>query len=214
MKMQGWAVAEFVSTGTLAALRSDCSRVRLLPLFDIRERCMCPALQFFESAYRAIPVKIAIPTFGSRVSPRFDCAQSVLIVTVDNGQLGERKESVASSWAPYERINKLVEFEVDALVCGGIDCWSAKSLESAGITIYAGVTGEIEDALAALVQGDLYPEEATVGGSRCAQQHVFHDENVSGQNRGSRQEPIPGGGKGRRQRAGRRGGARWGASGD
>ena len=27
--------------------------------------------------------KIAIPTFGTRVSPRFDCAQAVLVVTID-----------------------------------------------------------------------------------------------------------------------------------
>lgn len=158
-------------------------------------------------------MKIAIPTFGNRVSPRFDCAQSVLIVTVDDGQLGEREELVASSWAPYERINKMVEFGVDAVVCGGIDCWSAESLESSGITIYGWVTGEIEDALAALVRGDLYTEDATVGSSHCAQQHVFYHENVSDQNRGSQQEPIHGGGQGRRQRAGRRGGAGRGSSG-
>ena len=29
--------------------------------------------------------KIAIPTFGTRVSPRFDCAQAVLVVAFDNG---------------------------------------------------------------------------------------------------------------------------------
>ena len=174
---------------------------------------MCPVLQFFESTNRVTTMKIAIPTFGNRVSPRFDCAQSVLIVTVDDGHLGEREEVVASSWAPYERINKLVEFDVDTVVCGGIDCWSAESLESAGITIYSCVTGEIEDALAALVQGDLYSEDATVNGSRCGRQRVFEYEDMPNQNRGSQQEPIHGGGQGRRQRAGRRGGVRRGSSG-
>jgi predicted Fe-Mo cluster-binding NifX family protein len=159
-------------------------------------------------------MKIAIPTFGNRVSPRFDCAQSVLMVTVDDGHLGEREGMAASSWAPYERINKLVEFGVGAVVCGGIDCWSSESLESAGITIFAGVTGEIEDALAAFVQGDLYSENAIVGGGRCGRQRVFDYEDMPDRYRGPQQEPIHEGGQGRRQRAGRRGGARWGPSGD
>jgi predicted Fe-Mo cluster-binding NifX family protein len=158
-------------------------------------------------------MRIAIPTFGNRVSPRFDCAQSVLIVTVDNGQLGEREEVAASSWAPYERINRLVEFGVDAVVCGGIDCWSAESLESAGIAIYGWVTGEIEDALAAYVQGDLYSENATQGAGRSGRRRILDCEDLLDRNRGSQEEPIQGGGQGRRQRAGRRGGARWGPSG-
>ena len=102
-------------------------------------------------------MKVAIPTFGDRVSPRFDCAQSVLVVNIEEGQLLERQELVASGWAPHERINRLVETGIDTVVCGGIDCWSAESLQSAGVTIYACVTGDLEEALAALALGELGP---------------------------------------------------------
>ena len=47
-------------------------------------------------------MKIAIPTFATRVSPRFDCAKSVLVVTIDNGQTSDRHELEAADWAPYE----------------------------------------------------------------------------------------------------------------
>ena len=40
-------------------------------------------------------MKIAIPTFATRVSPRFDCAESVLVVTIDNGQALDRRELAA-----------------------------------------------------------------------------------------------------------------------
>jgi len=158
-------------------------------------------------------MKVAIPTFGSRVSPRFDCAQFFLIVTVDDGHPGEREEVAASSWAPHERINKLVEFGVDTVVCGGIDCWSAESLESAGIAVYGWVTGEIDDALAALVRGDLASEGATEAGGRCGRQRVAEYDSMRDQARGLQQEPARGDGQGRRQRRGRRGGARRGSSG-
>jgi predicted Fe-Mo cluster-binding NifX family protein len=111
-------------------------------------------------------MKIAIPTFGSRVSPRFDCAQDFLIVTAEDGIPQERRELAASGWAPHERINKLVDLGVDTVLCGGIDCWSAESLQSAGVNIYSLMAGEIDDCLAALVRGDLDAEAATQAGGR------------------------------------------------
>ena len=98
-------------------------------------------------------MKVAIPTFGKRVSPRFDCAQTFLIVTVQNGSPCERKEFSASGWAPHERVRKLLELEVDSVVCGGIDCWSAESLESTGVAIHAQIAGEIEEVLAQVIVG-------------------------------------------------------------
>ena len=34
---------------------------------------------------------IAFPSFGTRVSPRFDCAQSILVVKVSDGEIVERR---------------------------------------------------------------------------------------------------------------------------
>lgn len=155
-------------------------------------------------------MKVAIPTFGDRVSPRFDCAQAFLVVTINDSQPVEREELSASNWPPHERINRMVELGVDTVVCGGIDCWSAESLESAGITIYGWITGEIEEALAALVRGDLDSENAREAGGRCGRKRVPEYDSIREQGRSLQQEPIRGGGQGRRQRAGRRGGARGG----
>ena len=98
-------------------------------------------------------MKVAIPTFGKRVSPRFDCAQAFLIVTVQNGSPCKRKEISAAGWAPHERVRKLLDLDVDSVVCGGIDCWSAESLEFAGVAIHAQIAGEIEEVLARVIVG-------------------------------------------------------------
>jgi len=111
-------------------------------------------------------VKIAVATFGTRVSPRFDCAQTVLVVTVDEGRPSAYQELRASDWAPHERINKLLELGVEVVVCGSIDQWSVESLRSAGVTIYGWVVGEVEDALAALLRGDWDSGSATQAGCR------------------------------------------------
>ncbi len=139
-------------------------------------------------------MKIAIPTFATRVSPRFDYAQSILLVTVDDGQVSERQELLTGNWAPQERINNLLELGVDKVICGGIDRWSVASLQSAGVTIYGWVAGEIEDSLSALLRGDLDAEDAAEG---CRCRRFLADENVV--------EGMPGVGQGMRGHRGRGG---------
>ena len=149
-------------------------------------------------------MKIAIPTFGTRVSPRFDCARAVLVVGFDNGNPSARDQFVASNWAPHERINKLLELGVDTVICGGIDRWSVESLQSEGVTVYGWVTGEVEDAVAALLDGDLDSEAAVQasGGCRCRR---FPADDVTGPQSQAPGHGTSGHGRRRRNRgAGRR----------
>ena len=150
-------------------------------------------------------MKIAIPAFGTRVSPRFDCAQAVLIVSVDGGESTKREELVASGWAPHERVNKLLELGVDRVICGGIDSWSVESLQSAGVTIYGWVAGEIEDVLAALLRGDLDSERTIEASGRWGRGQVRDHDGVS-RLPGSRQGANPPGRRGGRRRGGGAGG--------
>ena len=103
-------------------------------------------------------MKVAVPLFGNRVSPRFDCAPVFLIVTTDATADMQRQELVATDWAPHERINRLVELGVNKVMCGGIDWWSAQSLTLAGITVYNSVAGNADEALAALLRGEINSE--------------------------------------------------------
>ena len=138
---------------------------------------------------------IAIPTFTTRVSPRFDCAQSILVVTVDNGEPFERRELEASEWAPHERINKLLELGVDTVICGGIDCWSVASLQSAGVTVHGWITGEVEDALAAMLQGTLDSNARAENGGRYGCRRLPADDEERDRSSDSQ--------RGRRRRRGR-----------
>ena len=100
-------------------------------------------------------MKIAIATFGSRVSPRLDCAPAFLVVTFADNRPVKREELVATGWATHERMGHLLKLGIDAVICGGIDWLSAETLCSQGVALYAGVTGEIEDAVTAFVRGEL-----------------------------------------------------------
>ena len=146
-------------------------------------------------------MKVAVPTFGDRVSPRFDCAVSFLVATVDKGQISDRRVLDASEWAPHERINRLVALGVDVVVCGGIDCWSAESLRSVGVSLYAWVAGTIEESLDALIRGKLDDYVTPVAGERCGRAGGGRRVDNSS---GSPPRDTAQRGGGRRHRSGRR----------
>jgi len=102
-------------------------------------------------------MKVAMPVFGRRVSPRFDCANSFVVATIAGKEVTVQHEFDATKWSPHERIDHLLALRVDAVVCGGIDWRSAARLRDAGITLYSGVTGTSKENLDALVKGALIP---------------------------------------------------------
>lgn len=108
-------------------------------------------------------VKIAIPLFERRVSPRFDWAQDFLLASVENGDIVKRQDLSASGWSRQERVKRLSELGVDTLICGGIDRFSARMLSFYRVRIYSWVTGMAEDALGSFLKGEL--ESGTMVGS-------------------------------------------------
>ena len=148
-------------------------------------------------------MKVAVPIFGDRVSPRFDVATSFLVATVDRGEISDRRVLDASEWAPHDRINRLVTLAVDAVVCGGIDRWSAESLRSVDIVLYGWVSGTIEESLAALIRGELEDYAMPVAGERCGRMGGGRRAD-DGSRMGCPPKDAAGRGGGRRHRSGRR----------
>ena len=100
-------------------------------------------------------MKIAIPLFDRRVSPRFDCASSFLVVSVENGVIVESRKLSTSGLTCRARIKKLSRLGVETLICGGIDRQSVGLLTFYGIMIYSWVTGIAKDALHTFLSGEL-----------------------------------------------------------
>jgi predicted Fe-Mo cluster-binding NifX family protein len=112
-------------------------------------------------------MKIAVPAFGTRVSPRFDCAPIILLVTVDDGKVVGQEELEANGWTSQARVGRLVELGVETVICGAIDWASAESLRAARVAVYCWVTGEVGDAVECLLRGELVSEAMTAPGGRC-----------------------------------------------
>ena len=98
-------------------------------------------------------MKAAIALFGTRVSPRFDCAPAFWVVEANDGTVTAEQTFSAENWNAVDRINKLRELGIKVLICGGIDMFSARKLSNSGVQTYSWITGQAKDALDGLLRG-------------------------------------------------------------
>lgn len=104
---------------------------------------------------REKPLKIAIPLFNSRVSPRFDFAAKLLVVTIADGEITDRQEFSLANLNPIKRTSLLHELRVQLMLCGGISCFAERFIKAYGIEVIPLVQGEVEEVLTLFVNGNL-----------------------------------------------------------
>jgi predicted Fe-Mo cluster-binding NifX family protein len=102
-------------------------------------------------------MKIAIPLFNERVSPRFEFASRLLLATVENNRVVEREELALHGYDLFERSALLKGLSVDTLICGGIQCFVAQDLNHSNVRVISAIVGEADAALKAFLRGSLSP---------------------------------------------------------
>ena len=90
---------------------------------------------------------IALPIFGSEVSPRFDCAGKFLLARVEEGKIAEINFIGMEESNPIQRARILSGRKVSKVICGGIDDFSARLLNGWGMEVIPWVSGDARQAL-------------------------------------------------------------------
>jgi predicted Fe-Mo cluster-binding NifX family protein len=121
----------------------------------MKEPLACFMLMGCYAMLREEMVKIAIPLFNSRVSPRFDFAGRLLCVTIADGKIIERQEFSLINFDTIKRISLLCELKVDVMLCGGISSFAQRFIQSRGIEVIPLVQGEVEKVLDLFINGNL-----------------------------------------------------------
>jgi len=109
-------------------------------------------------------MKVAVPLFGSRVAPRFDCGSALMLADVSNGLVGVTGTVVDPSRNALECVARLRELGIDVVVCGAITRFLWRHLTACGIEVFPWASGEASDALERLARGELCAEPARCGG--------------------------------------------------
>jgi predicted Fe-Mo cluster-binding NifX family protein len=102
-------------------------------------------------------MKIAIPVFHTKISPRFDQTQGFVLLETEDARVIARERLSTKGWAVIDKMKQLVDLGVDTLICGGIDRASLQYLSFNGVKTYSWVTGEVEDAVACFLDNRMKP---------------------------------------------------------
>ncbi len=102
-------------------------------------------------------MKIAIPLFGNRISPRFDYSPELWVITVEQGEVIFQEKLPITNLNLPQRLSQLTSMGVDHLICGGIDGYCLNHLGRNGIGVLYNIVGEAEVAFQLFIEGKLSP---------------------------------------------------------
>jgi predicted Fe-Mo cluster-binding NifX family protein len=102
-------------------------------------------------------MKVAIPLFKDRISPRFDVCPEIWIVELNNGKVVNEERWAIETFNLQRRLDQLTSKKVDKVICGGIDSFCVDHLRSMGIDVLHNVAGEAGEVLNFFIRGGLRP---------------------------------------------------------
>lgn len=109
-------------------------------------------------------MKVAIPLFVNRISPRFDFAPTLGLFDIEGEKVVETKEISCKGLTDLERVLRLKDLGVKTLICGGLPNYLLGLLNHHGIEVIPWVAGDANEALALYLQGKLSPRMALCPG--------------------------------------------------
>jgi predicted Fe-Mo cluster-binding NifX family protein len=111
-------------------------------------------------------MKIAIPRYRGRISPRFGFTQDILLVEMDDAGGRSREVFAVDSLMPHEIPEKLHDKGVQAVLTGGINAEFQSLFRELGIQVIWGLIGTPEETLEAYLSGQLAPGMGRCPGRR------------------------------------------------
>ncbi|MBU4175762.1 MAG: NifB/NifX family molybdenum-iron cluster-binding protein [Actinobacteria bacterium] len=117
-------------------------------------------------------MKVAIAVEGNQVSEHFGRCRGFLLVTIEDEEIKSRDLVEAPPHEEGVLPKLLADNGVDCLIAGGMGRRAQQFLAEAGIEVYGGVKGSIEDALSNFLLKSLESGGgACEGGKGTCEQH-------------------------------------------
>ena len=100
-------------------------------------------------------MKIAVTYENGNIFPHFGHTEQFKIYDVNEGKITDERVVNTNGSGHGALAGMLSGLNVDTLICGGIGAGAQNALAEAGIKLYGGVSGSADDAVAALLSGNL-----------------------------------------------------------
>ncbi len=128
---------------------------------DSKAACLKRDCHFCAETYRKIPktgentMKIAVTCENNEVFQHFGHTPSFAVFTVEDGKVVAKEILDCGETGHGALAGLLKEGGVDLLICGGIGGGAQIALAEAGIQLIGGATGNVDEAVAAFLKGEL-----------------------------------------------------------
>ena len=106
-------------------------------------------------------MRVAIPLYGDRVSPRFAFSERTLVADVRDGAAARQETIHTGRLLDEQRLEQLSSLGIDVFVCGAAEPAFLAEAGSLDIRIVPDVAGEKDEVLAMLAKGRLRPGHGT-----------------------------------------------------
>lgn len=100
-------------------------------------------------------MKIAVTYENGAVFPHFGHTEQFKVYEIESGKIVNSQIVNTNGCGHGALAGMLSELKIDTLICGGIGAGAQNALAEAGIKLYGGVTGSADDAVVALLAGNL-----------------------------------------------------------
>ncbi len=100
-------------------------------------------------------MKVALCTINGRIAPKYYDDIELLIVTIHNGIITERKLIAAEALNPDELCTLILYLKMDVIICGGIIKSYQKKLQDYSVQLIFNVIGNVDDVLRRFMEGQL-----------------------------------------------------------
>ncbi|MDZ7667452.1 MAG: NifB/NifX family molybdenum-iron cluster-binding protein [Desulfotignum sp.] len=106
-------------------------------------------------------MKIAVPLFGTRVSPHFGASGQILSAVTQAGRIVKKEVIDAGTNDPAQLARRLSSSGVDRLVCGGIQRLHKQIMLENGIQVVDNQKGNAEELILKMAVSENPPSDPT-----------------------------------------------------
>jgi len=96
-------------------------------------------------------MKIAVPLFGDRISPYFGASSEILLIETRGPTVAKRSTLHFGGGGPEQMARFVSSFEVDTILCGGIQSSQKEWLKDNGIRVVDNLKGPAEKRVAEMI---------------------------------------------------------------
>jgi len=108
--------------------------------------------------------KIAVTMWDGWISPVFDVCTEALILELEGGEVSSRSSIDLRAVEPSEKLRRLVDQRVAALICGAISAQVQAEAEALGLEVMGFTAGQIDEVVGAYLRGGLPAPEHSMPG--------------------------------------------------